>query len=184
MKSAIFFDRDGTLILEKNYLHRAEDVTFFPGALQGLKRLFDAGFPLIMVTNQSGVGRGYFTLQDVENVHAFIAEKMKAEGFSMQRVYIAPESPDQPSRGRKPSPAFLLDARDELDVNLAQSYMIGDKVIDLQSGWNAGVKKSILVRTGYGAGFEKTDPEALARAVIVDDLAAAADFILADSSCL
>jgi D-glycero-D-manno-heptose 1,7-bisphosphate phosphatase len=183
MNRAIFFDRDGTLILEKNYLHRSEDVAFFPGALQGLKKLFDAGFPLIMVTNQSGVGRGYFTLRDVENVHAFIADKMKAEGFAMKKVYIAPEAPDQPSRGRKPSPAFLFDARDEFDLNLAQSYMIGDKIIDLQSGWNAGVKKSIMVRTGYGAGFEKTEPQAVANAVIVDDLAAAADFILADSSC-
>jgi D-glycero-D-manno-heptose 1,7-bisphosphate phosphatase len=180
MNRAIFFDRDGTLILEKNYLHRAEDVTFFPGALEGLKRLSEGGFQLIMVTNQSGVGRGYFTLTDVEKVHAFIADQMRAEGFEMAKVYIAPEAPDQPSRGRKPSPAFLFDARDEWGVSLGESYMIGDKLIDLQSGWNAGIKKSILVRTGYGAGFEKTEPQALKDAVIVDDLASAADFILRD----
>ena len=181
MKAAVFFDRDGTLILEKNYLHRTEEVVFFPGALEGLKRLFDAGFPLIMVTNQSGVGRGYFTLRDVENVHAFIAEAMKSQGFAMAQVYIAPEAPDQSSRGRKPSPAFLFDARDEFGLDLGQSYMIGDKLIDVQSGWNAGVKKAILVRTGYGAGFERTDSQLLKEAVIVDDLAGAADFILRDT---
>ena len=72
-----------------------------------------------------------------------------------EKIYIAPEAPGQPSRGRKPSPQFLFDARDEFGLDLAQSYMIGDKLIDLECGWNAGVKKSILVRTGYGAELER-----------------------------
>src|SRR6185369_7361866 len=98
MRRAVFFDRDGTLILEKEYLHRIDEVAFFPGALAGLKKLSDANFVLIMVTNQSGVGRGYFTLQDVEAVHEYIGRAMRSEGIEFAKIYIAPEAPDKPSR--------------------------------------------------------------------------------------
>ncbi|MGA3267207.1 MAG: HAD hydrolase-like protein, partial [Verrucomicrobiota bacterium] len=84
----------------------------------------------------------------------------------------------QPGRGRKPSPQFLLDARDEFGVDLSQSWLIGDKLADLECGWNAGVKKCILVRTGYGAELERARPEKIKRAVVVDDLAQAAEWIL------
>jgi D-glycero-D-manno-heptose 1,7-bisphosphate phosphatase len=97
-------------------------------------------------------------------------------------IFIAPEAPNAPSRGRKPSPQFLFDARDAFGVDLAQSYMIGDKLIDLECGWNAGVRKSILVRTGYGAEQERAAGAALAAAVIVDDLAAATEWILCDAA--
>ncbi len=80
---------------------------------------------------------------------------MRAAEFILAKIYVAPEAPDQPSRGRKPSPQFLFDARDEFDLNLAESFMVGDKLSDLECGWNAGVKKSILVRTGYGAEVER-----------------------------
>src|SRR5207237_5925965 len=99
-------------------------------------------------------------------------------GVRFEKIYIAPETPDAPSRGRKPLPQFLFDARDEFGLDLARSYMIGDKLSDLECGWNAGVKKSILVRTGYGAEQERASPAKLARAIIVNDLAAAADWIL------
>src|SRR5690349_10610318 len=111
MRRAVFFDRDGTLILEKEYLHRIDQVVFFPGVLAGLKKLFAANFALIMVTNQSGVGRGYFTLEDVAAVHEYISRSMRSEGIKLAKIYVAPEAPDKPSRGRKPSPAFLFDAR-------------------------------------------------------------------------
>jgi D,D-heptose 1,7-bisphosphate phosphatase len=170
MNRAIFLDRDGTLIAEKNYLHRPEDVEIFPGAGAALKRLADAGFNLIIVTNQSGIGRGYFTLADAERVNAHLARELARDGVRFGKIYIAPEAPDQPSRGRKPSPQFLFDARDEFDLNLAESFMVGDKLIDLECGWNAGVKKSILVRTGYGAELAKKSAEKLSRAVVVNDL--------------
>ncbi|MBI5385469.1 MAG: HAD family hydrolase [Verrucomicrobia bacterium] len=176
---AIFLDRDGTVIAEKDYLHRVEDVVLFPGASAALKRLQDAGFKLIFVTNQSGVGRGYFTIADVEAVNAHLLRELARDGVRIDKVYVAPEAPDQPSRGRKPSPQFLFDARDEFGLDLAQSYMIGDKLIDLECGWNAGVKQSILVRTGYGAKEEKKHAEKLKTALIVDNLTAAAEWILA-----
>ena len=108
------------------------------------------------MSNQSGVGRGYFTLADVEKVNEHLLRSLGASRCAFEKIYIAPEAPDAPSRGRKPSPQFLLDARDEFGVDLAQSYMIGDKLIDLECGWNAGVKKCLLVRTGYGAELERT----------------------------
>jgi len=178
MNQAIFFDRDGTLIAEKNYLCRPEDVAIFPGAGAALQRLADAGFKLFIVSNQSGVGRGYFTLADVARVNEHLAREFARDGVGFGKIYIAPEAPDQPSRGRKPSPQFLFDARDEFDLNLAESYMVGDKLIDLECGWNAGVKKSMLVRTGYGAELEKQSAAELSRAVVVDGLAEMADWIL------
>jgi D-glycero-D-manno-heptose 1,7-bisphosphate phosphatase len=178
MNRAIFLDRDGTLIAEKNYLCRAEDVEIFPGSGGALKRLSDAGFKLFIVSNQSGVGRGYFTLADVDRVNEHLTRELARDGVRFEKIYLAPEAPDQPSRGRKPSPQFLLDARDEFDLDLKESFMIGDKFIDLECGWNAGVKKSILVRTGYGAEVERAAAGKFASAVIVDDLNGAADWIL------
>ena len=178
MKPAVFLDRDGVLIEERNYLRRVEDVAFLPGAAAALKRLSDAGLKLFIVSNQSGVGRGYFTLADVERVNEHLLGELARDGVRFEKIYIAPEAPGQPSRGRKPSPQFLFDARDEFNLNLAESFMVGDKLIDLECGWNAGVKKSILVRTGYGAKLEREEPEPLKRAVVVDDLTGAADWIL------
>lgn len=178
MKPAVFLDRDGTLIAEKNYLSRPEDVEIFSGAGGGLKRLSDAGFKLFIVSNQSGVGRGYFTLADVARVNEHLGRELARDGIRFEKIYIAPEAPGQPSRGRKPSPQFLLDARDEFDLDLAASFMVGDKLIDLECGWNAGVKKSLLVRTGYGATLEREAPGKISAAVIVDDLNGAADWIL------
>ena len=178
MHRAVFLDRDGTLIAEKHYLHRPEEVEIFPGAGLALRRLAEAGFLLVMVTNQSGIGRGYFTLADAERVNDHLQHELEREGVSLARVYIAPEAPDQPSRGRKPSPAFLFDARDALGLALDQSYMVGDKLIDLECGWNAGVRQSILVRTGYGDTLAAQTPETLGRAKVVADLTEAADWIL------
>ncbi len=178
MNHAVFLDRDGTLIVEKNYLHRPEEVEIFAGAGAALKRLADAGFKLFIVTNQSGIGRGYFTMADAESVNARVNQELARDGVRFEKIYIAPEAPDQPSRVRKPSPQFLFDARDEFDLNLAESFMVGDKLIDLECGWNAGVKKSILVRTGYGTGVERDDAEQIKRAIVVNDLNEMADWIL------
>jgi D-glycero-D-manno-heptose 1,7-bisphosphate phosphatase len=180
MNRAVFLDRDGTLIEEKHYLQRPEEVVFFPGAGAALHRLQEAGFKLFILTNQSGVGRSYFTLEDVERVHQHLIRELAQCHVRLHKFYVAPEAPDQPSRGRKPSPQFLFDAREEFGIDLSRSYVIGDKLIDLEAGWNAGVKKSILVRTGYGREWEKKNLPGLDQAIIVDDLPAAAEWILKD----
>jgi len=178
MNRAVFLDRDGTLIVEKNYLHRPEEVELFPGAGAALKRLANAGFKLLVVTNQSGIGRGFFSLADAERVNEQVAHELARDGVRFEKTYIAPEAPDQPSRGRKPSPQFLFDARDEFGLNLAECFMVGDKLIDLECGWNAGVRQSILVRTGYGAEFERQSPGRIPPAVVVDGLPEMAAWIL------
>ena len=180
MSPAVFLDRDGTLIEERNYLSRPQDVCLFPGVGFALKRLCDKGLKLFIVSNQSGVGRGYFTLADVDKVNGRLLSELAQWGVRFEKIYIAPEAPGEPSRGRKPSPQFLYDARDEFAVDLARSYMIGDKGIDLECGWNAGVKACILVRTGYGADVERTFAGQLGKAVVLDDLGQAADWILND----
>lgn len=175
----MFLDRDGTLIVEREYLADPAGVELLPGAVRGLRRLQEAGLPLILVTNQSGIGRGLFTEAQMHQVHARLKALLAAEQVRLTRIYFAPEAPDQPSRGRKPSPQFLFDARDELGLDLARSFMIGDKLIDLECGWNAGVQRSILVRTGYGAQVEQRHPGLAPRALIADNLDAAADYVLA-----
>src|SRR5688572_31773972 len=135
MNRAVFLDRDGTLIEDKDYLHKLEEVEIFPGTAQALHRLQAAGFLLVMVTNQSGVGRGFFTLEDVQRVHSFLAGEFAKAGVTFAKIYVAPEAPGTPSRGRKPSPEFLFDAQSDLEIDLTRSYIVGDKIIDLECGW-------------------------------------------------
>jgi D-glycero-D-manno-heptose 1,7-bisphosphate phosphatase len=174
----VFLDRDGTLIKERDYLSDPEGVVVFPGVGIALRRLMDAGLKLVMVTNQSGIGRGYYTEEDLHRVNRRLLETLSPEGVRFERIYFAPEAPGQPSRGRKPQPQFLLDARDALGIDLAGSFMVGDKRGDLECGWNAGVRQSILVRTGYGKEFEPKLGSDSGRTVVVDDMSAATEWIL------
>jgi D-glycero-D-manno-heptose 1,7-bisphosphate phosphatase len=179
MHAAVFLDRDGTLIADRDYLRDPAEVSFLPGAIEALKRLQDAGFKLFLVTNQSGVGRGYFTIEDVHRVHRHLEAELGKQAVHLQKIYVAPEAPEEPGRGRKPSPQFLLDARDEFGIDLPRSYMIGDKPIDVECGRNAGVRLSLLVRTGYGRESEGQLKESRGPVRVVEDLAEAADVILA-----
>ena len=178
MPRAVFLDRDGTLVVEKDYLSRPEEVVVFPGAGAALKKLADADFKLIIVTNQSGIGHGYYTLADMHRVNERLCAELGSYGVRFQKIYFALEAPEAPSRGRKPSPQFLFDARDEFGIDLPQSYMIGDKLIDLECGWNAGVKKCLLVRSGYGAEVERASTDKIGPAVVVNDVAKAVEWIL------
>ena len=178
MSRAVFLDRDGTLNVERHYLHDPEALEIFPGTGSALKRLMDGGYVLFIVTNQSGIGRGYYLEKDMHAVNDRLTEVLAADGVRVDKIYFAPESPEADSPGRKPNPKFLKDAASEFGVDLSQSFMVGDKTADLQCGWNAGVKKSILVRTGYGADLERDEPDTVTNATIVDDIVAAVDWIL------
>ncbi len=182
MPAAIFLDRDGTLIEDREYLSNPDEVAIFPKTAEALKRLENAGYKLFIVSNQSGVGRGYFSMTEVDAVNKRVLSELATEGVHFEKIYIAPEAPGEPSRGRKPSPQFLYDARDEFGIELASSFMIGDKLLDLQCGWNAGVKRSLLVRTGYGDEVVRSCPEQLGSAVVVDNLDAAAEWIISQGS--
>lgn len=176
----MFVDRDGTLIVEKNYLANPDDVQLIPGSGAALVELRAAGFAVVVVSNQAGVARGYFGEDAVHAVHARIDALLAAEGASIDRYYFCPHHPDfgGPCRCRKPNTGMLEDAARDLDLDLPRSYMVGDRLNDVEAGGRLGVP-GLLVRTGYGATEgEPQAPEArpVAR---VEDFPAAAEWILA-----
>ena len=176
---AVFLDRDGTLNIEKEYLSDPDQLELFSCVPEALRKLSEAGFLLIVVTNQSGIGRGYYTEDDMHRVNERLETLLATHGVAIEKIYFAPESPEEPSRGRKPSPQFLLDAQEAFGIDLGASFMVGDKISDIECGWNAKVRKSILVRTGYGAKTENNSSSLLGDAMVVDDLREAVDYILA-----
>jgi D-glycero-D-manno-heptose 1,7-bisphosphate phosphatase len=173
---AVFLDRDGVLMEDSNYVGQLERVVIIPAAVAALQRLQAAGYRLLVVTNQSGVGRGYFTHEHVAQVHAHLDEQFAKAGVKIDRYYVCPHHPDDNCACRKPSPKSLRDAAQEFHLDLALSYMVGDRASDIQAGRNAGVR-TILVLTGAGqqtVAEGKATPDHVAQ-----DLSAAADLILA-----
>ncbi|MDR3204249.1 MAG: HAD family hydrolase [Deltaproteobacteria bacterium] len=177
--SAVFIDRDGTINHDCGYLSRFSDFSWIEGAPQALARLKTAGLKLAIVTNQSGVAKGYYNLEAVKLLHQQINQDLKAKtGTIIDGWYYCPHHPDiAPCRCRKPAPGLLTRAANELGLDLLTSYMVGDKSIDVLAGQAAEVKLSILVRTGYGLEDQfKISPEI----PVVDDLNAAANLIIND----
>jgi D-glycero-D-manno-heptose 1,7-bisphosphate phosphatase len=166
---AVFFDRDGTLMEEVEYCADAARVRVFPGVPAALRRLKDAGFAIFVVTNQAGIGRGYFT---EEQYAAVQAEFLRQAGESaIDATYYCPDAPGVPSRRRKPEPGMVLEAAEKYAIDLSASYFVGDKSLDIECGRRAGTR-TILVLTGYGAS-QKCDPD-----FTCADAMAAVDWIL------
>src|SRR5580704_12732459 len=146
---AVFLDRDGTIMEDSNYVGDVTRVVLIPGAAAALKRLQDAGYRLFIITNQSGVGRGYFTREAVEAIHAHLDEYFGRFGVRFDHYYVCPHHPEDNCDCRKPKPKFLLEAARAYGLDLSRCFMIGDRPSDLQAGINAGAK-AILVLTGAG----------------------------------
>jgi D-glycero-D-manno-heptose 1,7-bisphosphate phosphatase len=184
MKRAVFIDRDGTLIEEAGYLDRLERLVFFPFAIDAVRLLKRAEFAVVIVTNQAGVGRGIYLEQFVHATHDVIAARLAAAGTAVDGFYYCPHHPDATVPRyrmvcdcRKPAAGMLHTAAVDLQLDLARSFAIGDKWSDVQAGHAAGTR-SILVRTGYGRAIEESPPEGIGRAIVVDNLIAAAASIL------
>lgn len=177
MKRAVFIDRDGTINIEKEYLYLAEEFEFIPGAKKAIRLLNEAGYLVVVVTNQSGVARGYYTEEDVHLLHRHISEQLDQDGSRVDAWLYCPHHPSGrgsyalPCRCRKPLPGMLLEAAQRFDIDLDASIMIGDKLVDVEAGRAAGCR-TILVRTGYGKEEENRLP---AGVEVVDDLLAAAE---------
>jgi D-glycero-D-manno-heptose 1,7-bisphosphate phosphatase len=187
MRPAVFLDRDGTLIEERNYLDRLDLIAPFPGAAAALTRLRDAGFALVVVTNQAGVARGYFDEDFVRRAHEHLAALLARAGIVLDGYYYCPHHPEgtvdryrRVCRCRKPAPGMVEDATRDLDLDVARSFVIGDKWLDVELAQNAGAR-GVLVRTGYGADVEAEAPQGVQPFAVVDTLAGAADVILADA---
>jgi len=145
---ALFLDRDGTLIFDKDYLHEPERVELIPGTREAIQKALRAGCKLFLLTNQSGIGRGYFTMADYEACHRRFVELLGISASDFAACGVAPEAPDQPSKYRKPEPAFVLEqlaAFPELEPS--RCWMVGDRKSDWQTGINARIR-SVAVATG------------------------------------
>jgi D-glycero-D-manno-heptose 1,7-bisphosphate phosphatase len=176
-RRAVFLDRDGTILVEKNYLAKPEDVELIPGAAPALRRLLKAGYALIVVTNQSGIARGYYGVPEYLAVQARMAALLAAEGVTLAASEYCPHHPEftGPCECRKPSLALFLHAAETLDVDPAASWWVGDRLGDVQPALRLG-GRGILVRTGYGRAQEGVPPGVQ----VAQDLAAAAALILAE----
>ena len=178
---AVFLDRDGVINVDRHYLHRTEDFEFIAGVPQALHRLQRAGWKLVVVTNQSGIARGYYTEDDYQRLTRHMQALLAKGGVTLNAVLHCPHLPDGPVAAyrvacecRKPAAGMLLQAARQLNLDLPRSVMVGDKGSDLQAGRNAGVERCLLVRSGQG--IDEGDI-ALADAVL-DDLGACADELL------
>ncbi len=180
LRPAVFLDRDGTLNEEVDYLHKPEDLVLIPGAAEAVARLNAAGIPVVVVTNQSGIGRGFYDWPDFSAVMGRMDDLLAQAGARIDAVYVSPHHekgqgdyaiPDHPDR--KPNPGMLTRAAETHGLDLARSWMVGDKDIDIQAGHRAGCR-ACMVRTGYGSSHAPGGADHVA-----DSLAHAVDHILA-----
>lgn len=182
MRPAVFLDRDGTIIHQVHHISRPSQVELLPGVPDALRLLRRSGYACVVVTNQSAVGRGVISLDDVRLVQEEVDRQLTAAGTCLDGFYFCPIAPCSSDRAiiehadRKPGPGMLRRAASDLKIDLSKSWMIGDMLSDLLAGKSAGCRGSILVRTGYGA---DADRETLAAADhICDDLSGAAGLIV------
>jgi D-glycero-D-manno-heptose 1,7-bisphosphate phosphatase len=164
VKRAVFLDRDGTMLEEGNYVDRLDRLVFFPYTIDAIRALNQAGFAVVVVTNQSGVARGMYPESFVAEAHRYIDERLRAGGARVDADYYCPHHPEgtvdalrQDCECRKPRPGQLLQAAADLHLDLARSFMIGDRWKDIEAGHAAGAR-AILVRTGYGREAEDEHP--------------------------
>lgn len=178
-RPAVFLDRDGVIVENQDdYITSYEKVRFLAGGFKALRRLVASGYTIVLVTNQSVVGRGIISMADAIAIHERVLEQIAAHGIQVAATYICPHRPDEGCMCRKPAPGMLLQAAIDLNLDLARSYLIGDAVSDVQAGLAARVHP-ILVRTGRGAEQEaRLIQYGFSVCPVVNDLATAVDYIL------
>jgi D-glycero-D-manno-heptose 1,7-bisphosphate phosphatase len=185
-RGAVFLDRDGTINEEKNFIRTPEELTLIPGAARAIRKLNDRGIPTCVISNQSGVARGYLTETDLIAVHERLRDLLKREGGShLDRIYYCPHHPTEGivpynvrCTCRKPGTAMLEQGSRELNIGLERSFVVGDRIVDVQVGQAVGAT-SILVLTGYGTiTLEECKSQGVDPDAIVPSLVEAVDFIM------
>lgn len=171
---AVFVDRDGVLVREVGYLRHVDHLAVLHGVPQALRLLRRAGFKVVVVTNQSGIFRGYLTASTLRRLHAELRKRLARAGAKWDALYFSPHGPDSDHPMRKPNPGMLQAAARRFKLDLSASYMVGDRPSDVGAGRNAGVKAVLVVRTGAGRRYKGPRPDAFTR-----DLLSAARWILA-----
>lgn len=184
LRPAVFLDRDGTINEDVGYLSELSHLTLYPWAIDSVRLLKRAGYLVVMITNQGGIGRQMIRPEFVPRLHAVIDKRLAAAGAVVDGWYFCPHHPDaitgdlrQACACRKPEPGMVLDAARDLGVDLARSWMVGDKWSDIQAGQRAGAR-GILLRTGWGVIEEDLRPAGQAVEAICDTLAGAVACIL------
>ncbi len=149
MFKAVFMDRDGTVSEEIGYMYHAGLYKPFPWAGPAIRKINENGMKAVLITNQSGVGRGYFDERSIEEVHAKLMAELANHSAALDAIYICPHHPEAGCDCRKPNPGMLLRAEKEMQIDLGRSYVIGDKYVDIETAHHVGAT-SVLVLTGYG----------------------------------
>jgi D-glycero-D-manno-heptose 1,7-bisphosphate phosphatase len=173
MSPALFLDRDGVINQEINYLHRIEDFEFIPGIFSACRFFQARGYRLIVVTNQAGIGRGYYSEADFHTLNSWMLAQFQRQGIHITHTYFSPYHPTEgigsyrcDHADRKPNPGMLHRAQQDWQIDLSQSILVGDKESDIQAGLRAGLSQTILVRSGH-----KIDETNTRASAIVDSLA-------------
>lgn len=143
-KKAVFLDRDGTLIEDKGYISKCNQVMLLPGVIEALRNLKELGFELIIISNQSGIGRGLVTETQVEKINNYLDSLLTSEGINITDVYYCPHTPDDNCFCRKPKPGMILSALNKYDINAKESYFVGDKWTDVETAVNAGLSPVLI----------------------------------------
>lgn len=162
---ALFLDRDGVINVEKEYLHTIEEFEFIDGLFDTLRYAQQQGYLLVIITNQSGIGRGYYSESDFLRLNRWMCEQLDNEGISIAKVYYCPHSPDAECDCRKPLPGMLHAAAEEFRIDMAHSVLIGDKESDIDAGKAAGVGTCILARSGHDIDESHTRADAVVDSV-------------------
>jgi D-glycero-D-manno-heptose 1,7-bisphosphate phosphatase len=154
---AIFLDRDGVINKEKNYLYKKEDFEFIDGVFDACKYFQKLGYQLIIITNQSGIARGYYQEEDFQKLTQWMLRKFTNQGLRILDVFFCPHGPESTCNCRKPKPGMLLEARGKYNIDMKNSWMIGDKEADVQAANAAGIENTILVKTGHNIDETNSD---------------------------
>ena len=169
---AVFLDRDGTIAIDVPYCRRPEDFKLFPNIARAIKLLDEHGYKVIIITNQSGVARGYFDEDTLDRIHQKMQRELAERGACIDGIYYCPHHPDDDCECRKPKPKMILQAAKEHDIDLKQSFMVGDMPMDVQVGQNAGCR-TVLLLPDTGENETGSTPD-----YIAPDLYAAALWII------
>lgn len=178
LHKAVFLDRDGTIAKDVHYCRRVEDFQILPKAAEAIRSLNKEGYKVVVITNQSGIARGYFTEETLSMIHRKMHSDLQNSGAFIDAVYFCPHHPDDGCECRKPKPTLLIRAAKEIGITLGQSYMVGDDIKDVQAGLAAGCR-TVWLRSDGIAPAEMSQDQLAHH--IASDLAQAVEWIIRDS---
>ena len=169
----VFLDRDGVINKEVGYLHKIIDFRFIDGVFNACEHFQSLGYKLVIVTNQSGIGRGYYQEEDFYKLTQWMLLEFHNQGIGILDVFHCPHNPELFCKCRKPQPGMLIDARDKYNINMSESWMIGDKESDVHAANSAGISNTILVKSGH-----KVDEINTKSKLVLDSISESAKFIV------